>query len=125
MLLSGDTIDVVNYEGQPVRDQTFLLLINAHHEPITFVLPGLEKLEWELILDTDNEAGFLEKNKIVPSGDDIEVIDRSSCLLRLAGGAQAQARQESWKKRQVGLPPAITAEEERAAGKKRADAKRK
>ncbi len=126
MLLSGDTIDVVNYEGQPVRDETFLLLINAHYEPITFVLPGLEKLEWELILDTDDEAGFLEKNKTFSSGDDIEVIDRSSCLLRLAGGAQAQARQESWKKRQIDLPAAITAEEERAAQKKkRADAKRK
>ena len=125
MLLSGDTVDVVNYEGQPVRDETFLLLINAHFEPVTFVLPGLEKLEWELILDTDQEAGFLEKTKMFSSGDDIEVIDRSSCLLRLAGGAQAQARQESWKKRQVGLPPAITAEEERAARKKRTDAKRK
>ncbi len=119
ILLSGDTIDVVNYEGQPVRDETFFLLINAHFEPITFVLPGLEKLEWELILDTGEEAGFLEKTKIFASGDDIDVVERSACLLRLAGGAQAQARQESWKKRQVGLPPALTAEEERAARRKR------
>jgi hypothetical protein len=33
--------------------------------------------------------------------------------LQLVGGAQAQARQESWKKRQVELPR-FTAEEERA-----------
>src|SRR5206468_671918 len=52
MLLSGDTVDVVSFEGEPVRDDTFLLLINAHYEPIPFVLPGQENLEWQLILDT-------------------------------------------------------------------------
>jgi glycogen operon protein len=117
MLLSGDTIDVLSFEGQPVRDETFLLLLNAHYEPIDFVLPGLEKLEWELILDTKKEEGFLKKTKALASGDDFDVADRSTCLFRLAGGAQAQARQESWKKRHFGLPAAFTAEEERAARK--------
>src|SRR3712207_9186816 len=36
MLLSGDTIDVLSFQGEPIRDKTFLLLINAHYEPITF-----------------------------------------------------------------------------------------
>ncbi len=123
MLLSGDTVDVLSFEGEPVRDETFLLLLNAHHEPIVFVLPGLEKLEWELLLDTAEEEGFLKKTKVFASGDDFELGDRSTCLLRLAGGAQAQARQESWKKRQVGLPPEITAEEERGAPKKASEDK--
>ena len=48
MLLSGDTIDVQTFEGEPIRDNSFLLLINAHHEPMQFVLPGQEKLEWRL-----------------------------------------------------------------------------
>ena len=34
MLLSGDTIDVLDFEGEPIRDDTFLFLINAHLEPI-------------------------------------------------------------------------------------------
>ena len=123
MLLSGDTVDVLSFEGEPVRDETFLLLLNAHHEPIVFVLPGLEKLEWELLLDTAEEEGFLKKTKVFASGDDFELGDRSTCLLRLAGGAQAQARQESWKKRQVGLPAEITAEEERGAPKKASEDK--
>ncbi len=113
MLLSGDTGDVLNFEGHPVDDQTFLLLINAHYEAISFVLPGLEKLEWELIIATAEEEGFLEKTRKFASGDDVEVADRSACLLRLSGGVQAQARHESWKKRSVGLPAALTAEEER------------
>ena len=123
MLLSGDTVDVLSFEGQPVGDETFLLLLNAHYEPITFVLPGSEKLEWELVLDTRDEAGFLKKTKTFASGDDIEVPERSICLLRLAGGAQAQARQESWKKRELGPPPEITAEEERAPHPKASEGK--
>jgi isoamylase len=118
MLLSGDTLDVANFEGQPVRDETFLVLLNAHYEPIAFVLPGLEKLEWELMVNTADDAGFLREKTVLASGDDVEVDGRAICLLRLTGGAQAQARQESWKKRHFGLPAALSAEEERAARKK-------
>jgi isoamylase len=118
MLLSGDTLDVLTFEGEPVRDQTFLLLINAHHENISFVLPGEEHLEWELILDTATEEGFLAEPKKFGSGDDLDLGGRTACLLKLVLGTQAQARLESWKKRHVGLPPAVTAEEERAGGKK-------
>jgi len=104
VLLSGDTIDVLSFEGEPIRDETFLLLINAHHEPINFVLPGEEHLEWRLILDTAEDHGFLLEPINIPSGDDVEVIGRGVKLLKLATGAQARARHESWKKRQVELP---------------------
>jgi isoamylase len=104
VLLSGDTIDVLNFEGEPIRDETFLFLINAHFEPIVFVLPGQEHLEWMLILDTAEEHGFLPEPAKFASGDDVEVIGRGVKLLKLASGAQAQARHESWKKRQVQLP---------------------
>ena len=36
--------------------------------------------------------------------DDFEVEGRAVKLLRLAAGAQARARHESWKKRQVQIP---------------------
>ena len=117
MLLSGDTVDVLTFEGEPIRDETFLLLINAHYEPIPFVMPGEEHLEWELILDTTDEDGFLAKTKKFASGDDVDLGERSSCLLRLTSGEAARARQESWKRRPVEFP-AVTAEEERAGGKK-------
>src|SRR6266487_4125630 len=113
MLLSGDATDVLNFEGEPVRDDTFLLLINAHYEPIAFVLPGQEHLEWQLILDTSDAAGFVAEPKRFASGDDIDLGGRACCLLQLVGGTQAQAREESWKKRHVEFPR-FTAEEERA-----------
>ncbi|HEV2046742.1 MAG TPA: glycogen debranching enzyme GlgX, partial [Chthoniobacterales bacterium] len=114
MLLSGDAADVLNFQGEPVRDDTFLLLINAHHEPIPFMLPGEEHLEWELILDTMDEDSFLREPRKVPSGEDVDLGARAACLLKLTRGLQPQARHESWKKRHVELPGAVSAEEERA-----------
>jgi glycogen operon protein len=114
MLLSGDATDVLDFEGEPIRDDTFLLLINAHHEPIPFVLPGQEHLEWQLILDTSDPDGFLKEPKKFASGDDVDLGGRACCLLQLISGTQAQAREESWKKRRVEFPQ-LTAEEERAA----------
>jgi isoamylase len=113
MLLSGDATDVLNIEGESVRDDTFLLLINAHHEPIAFLLPGQEHLEWQLILDTSDAAAFVAEPKRFASGDDVDLGGRACCLLQLVGGTPAQAREESWKKRQVEFPR-FTAEEERA-----------
>jgi len=112
MLLSGDATDVLNFEGEAVRDDTFLLLINAHYEPIAFVLPGQEHLEWQLILDTTNAAGFLAEPKRFASGDDAALGGRACCLLQLVRGTQAKAREESWKKRHVEFPRS-SAEEER------------
>ena len=113
MLLSGDASDVLNFEGEPVHDDTFLLLINAHYEPIPFVLPGQENLEWQSILDTTDPNGFLAQPGKFASGDDVELCGRTCCLLQLVKGAQAQAREESWKKRPVEFPP-LSAEQERA-----------
>src|SRR6266513_1927252 len=117
MLVSGDAGDLVDAHGEPMRDDTFLLLINAHHEPIAFVLPGEEQLEWEQILDTTNEDGFLKQPKKSSSGDDVDLNERTTYLFKLSRGEQPRARHESWKKRAVAALAAITGEEERA-GKK-------
>src|SRR5213596_4044354 len=105
MLLSGDTSDVLSFEGESIRDETFLLLLNAHYEPIPFVLPGQEHFEWQLILDTMDPDGFLAEPGKFASGDDVDLGGRACCLLQLVRGAQAQARAESWKKRPVEFPP--------------------
>lgn len=118
MLVSGDAADLVDARGESVRDDTFLLLINAHHEPIPFLLPGAEHLEWEQILDTANDDGFLKQPKKFPSGDDIDLSGRAASLFKLSQGEQPRARQESWKKREAAAPAELSAEEERAGGKK-------
>ncbi|MEO8045268.1 MAG: hypothetical protein ABI674_10220, partial [Spartobacteria bacterium] len=104
MLLSGDTIDVQTFEGEPIRDDTFLLLINAHHEPLQFVLPGQKEVEWELILDTASAEGFARDGKKFVAGDEAEIKERATMLLKLVTGSTAQARHESWKKREFSAP---------------------
>jgi isoamylase len=104
MMLSGDTIDVLNFQGEPIRDDTFLFLLNAHYEAISFLLPGQEHLEWQLLIDTGTESGFLAEPKSFASGDELPVIDRGACLLKLSAGTQAQARQESFRKRPFDFP---------------------
>ena len=88
------------------------------HTILTIV--RLENLEWELLLDTKEESGFLAKTKKFASGDDFDLAERSSALFRLTGGDQAQARVESWRKRPISLPEKVTAEEERAGARKQA-----
>src|SRR5438477_5597235 len=110
MLLSGDTSDVLTFEGEPVRDDTFLLLINAHYEPIPFVLPGQENLEWQLILDTMEPSGFLAEPRKFASGDDVDLGGRACCQIKLVSGTERQAREDSRKKRAVELPSDRTEE---------------
>ncbi len=53
MLLNGRTLDDVNAVGEPICDDTFLILCNPHYEMIRFSLPPLKSGKiWELYLDT-------------------------------------------------------------------------
>ena len=104
VLLSGDTIDVLNFEGEPIRDETFLLLINAHHEPLPFVLPGQEQVCWQVLLNSASVEGFLSHPTECVAGDEIEIEGRATILLKQSKGSTSQARQESWKKRQFDAP---------------------
>jgi isoamylase len=53
-LLGGDPGDkFVSLLGYPERDDSFLVLMNAHHEPVEFALPRLgDSASWEVVLDT-------------------------------------------------------------------------
>ncbi len=103
MLLGGDAIDVRSFKNEPILDRTYLLLLNAHHEQVDFTLPGLEKVRWEQVIDTTDEAGFVTHSKQVSSGDDYPLGPRSQVLLQLATDAQGEARTASWRK--SGRPP--------------------
>ncbi len=51
--LGGDAIDEVDAEGTPVVDDTFLVLLNAHHGNVVFTLPRTrEGTHWERVFDT-------------------------------------------------------------------------
>jgi glycogen operon protein len=55
--LSGRTIDDVDRYGEPLRDDTFLLCLNPHHEHILFYLPPCAATcNWQLVFDTRNPS---------------------------------------------------------------------
>ncbi len=78
--LSGRTLDDVNGFGEPIRDETFLILLNPHHEPIRFFMPDCRGTAWELMLDS--AAPAREEKPLVASGEALELIPRSTALLR-------------------------------------------
>jgi glycogen operon protein len=51
--LAGDAIEEIDDEGLPIRDDTFLILLNADDLALPFVLPNHQpRIEWEVVLDT-------------------------------------------------------------------------
>ena len=55
--LGGDALDEIDERGRAVVDDSFLVLFNAHHDPIPFVLPAMGKGAWERQLDTTDTNG--------------------------------------------------------------------
>ena len=83
VFLNGATIPNPNARADPVTDDDFLLLFNAHHEPLPFVLPAAEWGEtWSKEIDTDH--GFVEGEVVVAAGETVTVEGRSMVVLRRA-----------------------------------------
>jgi len=81
VMLNGETIDHVDEKGEPVVDDTFLLMLNCHHEPIKFYLPQSPKsTDWEVVIDTnDPEQTF---DRVLPAGKSIELARQTLILMR-------------------------------------------
>jgi glycogen operon protein len=78
--LPGDLIGDVNERGEPITGDSILLLVNAHHEPIPFMLSsGGEGQEWERLIDTADPEVEAIKQKV---GEQYEIQGRSIVILR-------------------------------------------
>jgi len=79
MLLAGAALPDVDARNRPLRDENFLLLFNAHHEPIPFMLPQLDNgHRWRALLDTTEAANG---HADFPSGTAYNLQGRSLALL--------------------------------------------
>jgi glycogen operon protein len=80
VFLNGDALRELDDEGRPVRDDSFLLLFNAHHETLTFTLPAAAFGErWRVLIDTarGNEPSEGEHQ----AASSLDVTGRSVILL--------------------------------------------
>jgi glycogen operon protein len=81
--LAGDRIEEKDHLGNPIFDDTFLLLINAHHEPIQFTLPPHPiNLQWQLVLDTVQEV-IPAHAPLISEGKYYDLKGRSLALLQI------------------------------------------
>jgi glycogen operon protein len=82
MFLNGDEIAAPGPRGEEVRDDSFLVLFNAHHEDVTFTLPTRRFGDrWELELNTADpyaEAGSL----VMLARSEVSMAARSVMLLK-------------------------------------------
>jgi glycogen operon protein len=92
-LLRGDALDEVDENGDPTRGDTLLLLLNAHHGPKAFTLPGLPRGQrWVALLDTATPQG---KPTAERPPHQLRLAARSLVLLRQDAGDGQRRRRKS------------------------------
>ena len=86
VLLNGEAISEPDPRGGRIVDAKFLLLFNAHSDPLTFTLPEASLAPgWQVVIDTGTaEAGDEEDGTIVMPKSEVEVGARSAVVLRSA-----------------------------------------
>jgi glycogen operon protein len=81
VFFAGEGLTEHDERGRRIQDANFLLLINAHHEPIPFVLPRLDGVRnWSAVLDTSHEEG-MRRGADYPSGSRYPLEGRALALL--------------------------------------------
>jgi glycogen operon protein len=84
--MAGDALDEVDARGRPLRDDTLLLVVNAHWEPVRFVLPAHRPgLRWEPLLHTRATDGYVRPRPL-KAGAAYDIDGRALALLRLRHG---------------------------------------
>jgi isoamylase len=82
LFLNGDEIPARTRQGESVTDETFVLLFNSNHEPVTFLLPPRRfGQRWKLELSTA-EPDAEEGERSWAARDELAVEPRSIVLLR-------------------------------------------
>lgn len=81
VFLSGRSLQEEDERGQLLVDSDFLMLVNAHHEPVEFRIPTeLSDRHWLLRLDTADPAGFGIERRTLRPGDSYVIEGRALAL---------------------------------------------
>ncbi|MCP9438443.1 MAG: glycogen debranching protein GlgX [Nitrospira sp.] len=82
--LAGDAISETDDKGRPIIDDTLLILLNAHHEPLTFTLPAHKRgVRWRPVFDTSAKPNAKNLNPVFKGGERYDLQGRSIAVLRL------------------------------------------
>src|SRR5579885_960189 len=85
LMLNGETLGQVDENGEPVKDESHLILLNCHHEPIEFFMPQPPNDgEWEVVINTNDDhiPDEITEPHRPRAGESLQVSDLSLILLR-------------------------------------------
>lgn len=83
VFFNGDAIAEPDIRGQKIHDDSFILMFNAHYEPIEFTLPPDHfGMKWKLLVDTTEAIGYPLEDITIEAGGTLTVPARSTMLLR-------------------------------------------
>jgi glycogen operon protein len=87
LMLNGKTLQVSDENGDPLKDDSFLMLINASHEGVEFTLPPVPNgSPWCQVMDTENvDDPFHEEKvgeKVIVGGRSMELFSDNAEVLR-------------------------------------------
>ena len=81
VFLNGDGIPDLDVRGQRITDDSFVLLLNAHFEPIDFTLPKKKfGASWVPVIYTADDAN--DESKPYDAGAKVTVDSRSVMVLQ-------------------------------------------
>jgi isoamylase len=83
VFLNGKAIPTPDDRGEPIIDDSFYILFNAHYESIEFTLPtGPWGDQWEKVIDTHDPIPDLRDHRHWRAGERLEVESYSIMVLR-------------------------------------------
>ena len=93
MLLSGTAIEEVDERGEPITGDSLLILLNAHSDAVSFLLPTLERnQEWQRVFDT---ADPLPQDPVFVPGSRYAVEGRSVTVFKVVPPVSDRRRAHS------------------------------
>jgi glycogen operon protein len=79
VFLNGEEIPTHDRDGNPIEGHSFLLLFNAHHEPLQFTIPEALGDSWTRVLASERGTDLPE---LMTPGDQLTLLDHSLAILR-------------------------------------------
>jgi glycogen operon protein len=81
LYLDGSKIDDYDENGDPLTDDSFLIVFNGHYEEMSFKMPPADVAgSWELVIDTTLGEGFLSDDNRFPTQAEADVLIESRSL---------------------------------------------
>src|SRR3954465_6638041 len=93
-MFNGQTLNMIDDFGQPVTDDTFLIVLNSSDQNVPYTLPPPpNNSAWEVVLNTAQDKHPFQSGN---AAQQLEVAGRSVVVLKDRQSYQSSCRQHSY-----------------------------